>query len=67
MGFPDHIERVFEAYGVPAETKAALFDLYISLGAEVLEVFGDIADTVASPALLRPEDTVDIRAQVIER
>jgi hypothetical protein len=67
MPFPDHIERVFDAYGVPADTKAALFDLYIALGADVLEVFGDIADGVGSPAILRPEDTVTIRAQVIER
>jgi hypothetical protein len=67
MPFPPHIEQVFDAYGVPADTKAALFDLYISMGAEVLEVFGDIADRAASPSLLRPEDTTSIRAEVIER
>lgn len=67
MPFPEHIDRVFEAYRVPADTKAALLDLYISLGGEVLEVFGDMAERVESPALLRPEDTVDIRRMVVER
>jgi len=67
MPFQPHIERVFDAYGVPADTKAALFDLYVALGADVLEVFGDLADAAGSPALLRPEDTVPIRGQVVER
>ncbi|HUP44333.1 MAG TPA: hypothetical protein VM779_02365 [Thermoanaerobaculia bacterium] len=67
MPFPDHIERVLDAFGVPAYTKAALFDLYLSMGNEVLEVFSDIAETVASPTQLRPEDTLLIRHQVVER
>jgi hypothetical protein len=67
MPFPDHIERVMDAYGVAADTKAALFELYVSLGAEVLEVFSDIAETVPSPTTLRPEDTTPIRAIVVER
>lgn len=67
MPFPDHIDRVMDAYGVPADTKAALFDLYLSLGSEVLEVFSDIAETVPSPTALRPEDTVPIRTMVVER
>ena len=67
MPFPDHIERVMDAYGVPPDTKAALFDLYITLGSEVLEVFSDIAETVSSPANLRPEDTTTIRATVVQR
>ena len=67
MPFPDHIERIFEAYGVPPDTKAALYDLYVSMGEEVLGVFGDIAESVASPASLRPEHCVTIRHQVVER
>jgi len=67
MPFPDHIERVFDAYGVRGDTKAALYDLYIAMGGGVLDVFGDIAETVASPSLLLPEDTAPIRAAVIER
>jgi len=67
MGFPGHIERVFDAYGVPADTKAALYDLYVAMGDEVLEVFGDIAEGVGSPAELRPEDTLSVRGRVVER
>ena len=67
MAFPPHINRVFDAYGVPAETKAALYDLYVAMGDEVLEVFGDIAETLGSPSELRPEDTVGIRERVVER
>jgi hypothetical protein len=67
MPFPEHIEKVFDAFGVRADTKAALFDLYLSMGAEVLEVFSDIAETVRSPGELIPEDTLLIREQVVER
>lgn len=67
MSFPPHIDQVFDAYGVPADTKAALFDLYLSMGAEVLEVFSDIAESVSSPKMLRPEDTLLIRDRVVER
>jgi hypothetical protein len=49
MPFPEHIERIFEAFGIRAETKAALYDLFVSMGDEVLQVFGDIADSVAIP------------------
>jgi hypothetical protein len=67
MSFPSHLERILDAYGVPADTKAALYDLYVALGDEVLDVFGDIAEGVSSATLLRPEDTLTIRAQVVER
>jgi len=67
MPFPEHIERVLSAYGVAAATKAALFDLYVSMGDEVLEVFADIAERSSSTASLTPEDTVAIREQVVER
>ena len=67
MPFPEHIEKVFEAHGVPPDTKAALYDLYVSMGEEVLQVFGDLAQTRGSVADLRPEDTEPIRGRVVER
>src|SRR5437660_1367683 len=67
MPFPAHIDQVFDEYRVPADTKAALYDLYVSMGDEVLEVFSDIAERVASVSLLRPEDTESIRQEVVER
>jgi hypothetical protein len=67
MPFPEHIERIFEAFGIRAETKAALFDLFISMGDEVLEVFGDIAESVADPRMLQPEDCLTIRSRLVER
>lgn len=67
MPFPSHIESVLTAYGVRADTKAALYDLYISMGDEVLEVFADLAEGVASASLLQPEDTLTIRARVVEQ
>ena len=66
MPFPDHIEKIFEAYGVPPDTKAALFDLYVAMGEEVLGVFGDIAESVEAPSL-RPEHCISIRHRVVER
>jgi hypothetical protein len=66
MPFPEPIERIFEAYRVPADTKAALYDLYVSMGDEALEVFGDIAESV-DPSTLRPEHCSAIRSQLVER
>ncbi len=65
MAFPEHIERVFEAYGVPADTKNAVYELYVSMGEEALEVFGEIAEAIPSPADLRPEHCVTVRARVV--
>ena len=67
MSFPEHIARILDAYGVRSDTKAALYDLYVSMGDEVLEVFADLAES--SPALdaLTPDDTTQIRARVVER
>ncbi len=67
MPFPEHIDRVLNAYRVPPDTKAALYDLYLSLGDEVLEVFADLADGVTSATMLQPDDTLAIREQVVER
>jgi len=65
--FPDHIERIFETFRVPADTKAVLYDLYVSLGDEALEVFGDIAESIDDPSTLRPEHCGAIRSQLVER
>jgi hypothetical protein len=65
--FPTHISRVLDAYGVRADTKAALYAMYVSMGAEVLDVFADIAEGSTSVAALKPEETEGIRLQVIER
>jgi hypothetical protein len=67
VAFPAHIARILDAYGVRADTKAALFDLYVSMGDEVLEVFADIAEHAASASSLLPEDTAQIRRTVVER
>jgi hypothetical protein len=67
MPFPEHIERIFETFGIRAETKAALYDLFVSMGDEVLQVFGDIAESVADPSTLGPEHCVTIRRQLVER
>lgn len=67
MPFPPHIERVLNDFGIRADTKSALYDLYLALGDEVLEVFADVAEGVASASMLLPEDTLTIRAKVVER
>ncbi len=67
MPFPPHIERVLSDFGIRADTKSALYDLYLALGDEVLDVFADAAEGVASASTLLPEDTLTIRARVVER
>lgn len=67
MPFPEHIERVLTAFGIAADTKAALYDLYVSMGSEVLEVFAEVSENVESPSALRPEDTVRLREMLVER
>jgi len=67
LPFPDHIDRVLTAYRVRADTKSALYDLYLFLGDEVLEVFADLADGVTSATMLTPDDTLLIRERVVER
>lgn len=67
MPFPSHIEQVLTAYGVRTDTKAALYELYLSLGGEVLEVFADLAEGVTSATTLEPDDTLTIRAEVVRR
>ena len=67
MAFPAHIAYVLETFGVPADTKAALYDLYVAMGEEALEVFGDIAEGIDSPTNLRPEHTAGVRTRLVDR
>jgi hypothetical protein len=67
VNFPAHIARVLDAYGVRADTKSALYDLYLALGDEVLEVFADLSEGVTSAAMLEPDDTLTIRQEVVAR
>lgn len=67
MPFPPHIAQVLDAYAVRADTKAALYELYLAMGDEVLDVFADLAEGVTSAASLEPDDTLTIRAAVVER
>ena len=67
MSFPAHIAQILDTYGVAADTKSALYDLYVSLGPETLDVFSDIAEEVESVSALTPEDTLPIRQRVVER
>ena len=67
MPFPEHIEAVFTAFRIAPDTKAALYDLYVAMGAEVLEVFAEVSEKVSAPSELRPEDTLTIRETLVER
>ncbi|HVT43148.1 MAG TPA: hypothetical protein VMT00_02045 [Thermoanaerobaculia bacterium] len=67
MAFPEHIAAVLEQYAVRSDTKAALHDLYVSLGGVVLECFADLAEKITVPAMLTPEDTLGIVPMAIER
>ena len=67
MPFPAHIAAILERHRIQPATKAALYDLFVALGDEVLEVFGDLAEGVADPASLDAEVTTVIRQQVVER
>jgi hypothetical protein len=66
MSFPPHIAAVLDRYGVKAETKAALYDLYASLGSDVLEVFAELADQI-DVTQIEADAVTPIRTQVIER
>src|SRR5258706_2488645 len=67
MSFPEHIDHLFDDFGVPPDTKQAVYDLYVSMGEEALEGFGEISEGVESAAALRPEDTAPIPERVAER
>ncbi len=65
--FAEHIERILDQWGIPPDTKAALYDLYVSMGDEVLEVFAELAEAVDRTDALTPQHTEPVRALVVER
>jgi hypothetical protein len=67
MAFPPHIEQVLDHYGITPDTKAALYDLYLSMGDEVLEAFADAAEGVTAASTLTPDDTLALKQAVVER
>lgn len=67
MPFAPHIARVLEVHGIAPDTKSALYDLYVSMGDEVLDVFAELAEAAPSASALTPEDTAAIRNRVVER
>ena len=67
MPFPPHIEQILDRYGVAPDTKAALYDLYLSMGDEVLEVFADAAEGVTAASTLTPDDTLTLKHSIVER
>ena len=67
MSFPAHIAAVLDRYGILPETKAALYDMYVELGSDVLEVFADFAERFDSPAAIERGDLQPLRAAIIER
>jgi len=67
MSFPPHIEHVLDHYGITPDTKAALYELYLSMGDEVLEVFADAAEGVTAASTLTPDDTLTLKHTLVER
>lgn len=66
--FPEHIERVLNQFGVSSETKAALHQLYLSMGDEVLEAFADLAaEAGGNVAEIPPDDLGSLRWSVVRR
>ncbi len=67
MPFPEHIAALLERFNVRADTKAALYDLYVSYGADALEEFGNLTDELGHPSGISPEDLGFLRAAVLRR
>lgn len=67
MTFPAHIAGILDRFGVAPDTKEALYDLYLSLGSDVLERFADLSDEIGPPSSIRPEDLSQMRREVTRR
>ncbi|MDX1582576.1 MAG: hypothetical protein R3338_03165 [Thermoanaerobaculia bacterium] len=64
--FPEHIEAVLNRFGVDPETKAALHQLYLSMGEQALEAFADLASsTGGSVAEIGPEAVGELRPAIV--
>ncbi|MHB0970243.1 MAG: hypothetical protein ACYC7A_02355 [Thermoanaerobaculia bacterium] len=67
MPFSPQVLAVLDAFGVLPATKAALFDLYVSLGGDVLEEFAAYAEGGADPSSIQPDVMPEIRARIVQR
>lgn len=65
--FPPHIGEILNRFGVRPDTKAALYELYVGLGNEVLERFADLCADLPSPSSVHPGDISGLRAAVVDR
>lgn len=65
MTFPPHIAAVLDGYGVQPATKAALYDLYVALGSDVLEAFAELASGL-DVREIDAEQVASLRRIVIE-
>jgi hypothetical protein len=64
--FPPHIGEILNRFGVRPDTKAALYELYVGFGNEVLERFADLCADLPSPSSIHPEDMSGLRASVVD-
>lgn len=67
MAFPPHIATLLDVYGVQPATKAALYDLFVMLGSEVLEEFATVVERGVAPSAVTPEDLTPLRASIVSR
>jgi hypothetical protein len=67
MSFPEHIAELLESYGIRAETKAALLDVYYQHGAAALDAFGDLAERFESVGEILPDDLAALRRMMVLR
>lgn len=67
MAFSPQVLAVLDAYGVLPATKAALFDLFIALGGDVLEEFATYAENGVDPRSIQPDAMTTIRARIVQR
>ena len=65
--FPPHVAEVLSRFGIAPDTKATLYDLYVTMGNDVLEHFADLCADIPSPSTVRPEDLAPIRNRVVDR
>jgi hypothetical protein len=65
--FPPDVEALLTQFGIRPETKAALYDLYLSAGPAAIETFGELADEAGSISGLQPADVGRVRHQIAER
>ncbi|HVR43275.1 MAG TPA: hypothetical protein VMS56_07475 [Thermoanaerobaculia bacterium] len=66
--FPPHLAQILDRFGVPADTQAALYDLYLFLGAEGLDAFAEWSSRRGNdPTSSRPEDLSEVWKIAVER